>query len=190
MQFYYVYVLELEHGKYYVGISKNVKARLRQHQNGDGADWTSIHKPIRIIYQENTQLVNKKEAEHIENVTTLQWMLMKGKDNVRGGDYCAVVLSTNDWLLGELAGICTSLGGIIQPNLAKSLAEKLYEGTEVQLEKNEIIEQQIAKRNSKKNGAWCNVAYCAYNHGKKCDFGLSPWDKNLWEKHFVARQYP
>ncbi len=74
MEFYYVYVLELKHEKYYVGISRDVKKRFNQHKIGEGADWTKLHEPIRIVYQENTQLVNKKEAEHIENITTIQWM--------------------------------------------------------------------------------------------------------------------
>ena len=40
-----VYVLELEGGNYYVGMSHNLSQRLAQHFSGNGAKWTKLHKP-------------------------------------------------------------------------------------------------------------------------------------------------
>tara|TARA_B110000261_G_scaffold150886_1_gene178802 strand:+ start:57 stop:269 length:213 start_codon:yes stop_codon:yes gene_type:complete len=53
----YVYVLKLEEGKFYVGKSKDVDARLRYHRKGANARaWTAKYKPVpgddAIYYQE------------------------------------------------------------------------------------------------------------------------------------------
>ena len=44
-----VYVLELEHGKYYVGKTTNVPRRFKQHLSGSSSIWTRMFRPIRII---------------------------------------------------------------------------------------------------------------------------------------------
>jgi predicted GIY-YIG superfamily endonuclease len=48
---YSLYALELEGGKYYVGITayKDVTIRFNQHLNDKGAKWTKRYKPVRII---------------------------------------------------------------------------------------------------------------------------------------------
>ena len=45
----YVYVWELEEGKYYIGYSENLSGRLEQHTSGDGALWTKKYKPVSIV---------------------------------------------------------------------------------------------------------------------------------------------
>ncbi|MCK4440305.1 GIY-YIG nuclease family protein [Candidatus Bathyarchaeota archaeon] len=49
---YYVYVLLCEDGSYYTGYAKNVKRRVRQHNKGQGARYTGMHKPEKIVYVE------------------------------------------------------------------------------------------------------------------------------------------
>lgn len=44
----YCYVLELENGCYYVGVSSCVKNRIKQHFYGYGAKWTQLNKPVAI----------------------------------------------------------------------------------------------------------------------------------------------
>ena len=44
-----VYVLELEHGKYYVGKTRDVARRFQQHLSGLSSIWTRMFKPMRII---------------------------------------------------------------------------------------------------------------------------------------------
>ena len=44
-----IYILQLEQGKYYVGKASDVLKRYKDHQNGTGAAWTSLYKPISII---------------------------------------------------------------------------------------------------------------------------------------------
>ena len=67
-----LYVLRLEDGKFYVGItSKTPEVRMREHQNGvRAAYWTVKHKPIEIIYKEDLGQIEKSKAEKRENKMT------------------------------------------------------------------------------------------------------------------------
>ena len=49
---YYVYVLLCKDGSYYTGHAKNVKRRLEQHKRGQGARYTRMHEPEKIVYVE------------------------------------------------------------------------------------------------------------------------------------------
>lgn len=73
------YALELEEGKYYVGITYNLNLRVAQHYCGSGSKWTRLYKPKRII---NVMVGNR------ERDTTLELMREKGWQNVRGGPWC------------------------------------------------------------------------------------------------------
>eukprot|EP01049_Picozoa_sp_SAG25_P012263 SAG25_NODE_1631_length_2648_cov_1.562181_3_plen_99_part_00 len=47
-----VYVLELEHGCYYVGLATagcGVEQRISKHCQSTGAKWPQLHKPIKVI---------------------------------------------------------------------------------------------------------------------------------------------
>ena len=83
-----LYVLRLEDGKFYVGItSKTPEVRMREHQNGvRAAYWTVKHKPIEIIYTEDLGQIEKSKAEKRENKMTRALMKQRGMNNVRGGD--------------------------------------------------------------------------------------------------------
>lgn len=48
-----VYVLRCGDGSLYTGIAKDVLARVRQHQAGEGAAYTRSHRPVQLIYQES-----------------------------------------------------------------------------------------------------------------------------------------
>jgi hypothetical protein len=84
-----IYTLELEHGKYYVGLAKNSEKRILQHFENNGSQWTKIHKPIRVLRE-------IKGDEWDEEKHTLLAMDEFGIDNVRGGSYCQVNLTEND----------------------------------------------------------------------------------------------
>ena len=83
-----VYVLECAHGMYYVGKThKPVEQRFAEHvYSTKGAEWTSIHRPLRIV-----QLAPYQAFEEMR--TTLEFMKKYGKDNVRGADWCSVELT-------------------------------------------------------------------------------------------------
>jgi predicted GIY-YIG superfamily endonuclease len=73
-----VYVLELEGGNWYVGKTHNLNVRLAQHWSGDGAKWTRLFKPIRLV---------KVSMTETEQEITNEYILLYGKDNVRGGNW-------------------------------------------------------------------------------------------------------
>lgn len=84
------YVLELAAGHYYAGISNNILRRERQHRNGNGAAWTKLHPPIRLLFQRERDVADDREAEQIENEMTVRLMAEHGWRNVRGGFFCSL----------------------------------------------------------------------------------------------------
>jgi putative endonuclease len=49
---YYVYILLCKDGSYYTGHAKNVEHRVEQHKKGQGARYTRMHEPAKIVYVE------------------------------------------------------------------------------------------------------------------------------------------
>jgi len=45
----YIYVLKLQHSKYYIGKTSNSYFRIESHFNIDGLEWTKIHKPVKLL---------------------------------------------------------------------------------------------------------------------------------------------
>ena len=82
--------MELEQGKYYVGLSRNVDKRFKMHKDGEGAEFTKIYKPIRVIKNINTYATTYTIAGQYEDNETIKLMKIFGRENVRGGRYCAV----------------------------------------------------------------------------------------------------
>jgi len=99
----YIYVLELEHNKYYVGKSTNPFTRTGTHSmsminglaNSRGAKWTQLYKPIKIlnIYPSSDNLD--------EDIYTIKLMRDKGIDNVRGGSFCELNLNSSSLMTLE-----------------------------------------------------------------------------------------
>jgi predicted GIY-YIG superfamily endonuclease len=84
---YWLYVLEQEQGKYYVGItSKTPEARFKEHVNGHGAEWTKVYKPIRIIQTVDLGVTTIEKTEAYENKVTRKYIKAYGFNNVRGGN--------------------------------------------------------------------------------------------------------
>lgn len=83
----WLYVLELEQGKWYVGISTNVPKRYQQHVKGfASAAWTKKYKPIRIHDTKDLGICSIDRAELFEGRVTREYMEKYGDNNVRGGD--------------------------------------------------------------------------------------------------------
>src|SRR4030067_158018 len=49
---FYVYILLCIDGSFYTGYTKDIGARTRLHQNGNGARYTKAHKPQKLAYTE------------------------------------------------------------------------------------------------------------------------------------------
>jgi hypothetical protein len=82
----YIYILELEQGKYYVGKTINPSFRLDSHFNQNGSAWTKLYKPIKMV-----ELIPNCD-DYDEDKYTRVFMDKYGIDNVRGGSFVSVEL--------------------------------------------------------------------------------------------------
>ena len=73
------YVLLLEEGRIYVGLTTNLANRLRNHFNGTGAKWTKLYSPVKLI--------NLYSGDREDEITDL-YIEHYGWQLVRGGYYC------------------------------------------------------------------------------------------------------
>lgn len=89
-----VYVLQLEHGKYYVGkTSGPIVNRIQAHFDGKGSAWTKMHPPIREIERITHVTGDDNAAEQAE---TLAQMKARGMHNVRGWRFTRPTLTKED----------------------------------------------------------------------------------------------
>jgi hypothetical protein len=82
-----IYVLKCEHGKVYVGSTRNRRQRLAQHfdNHNSGRVWTNLHKPIRVL-----KVYTRVPCRYrlgMESQVTAELMLERGVNNVRGAMY-------------------------------------------------------------------------------------------------------
>jgi predicted GIY-YIG superfamily endonuclease len=88
---WYVYALQCENGKYYVGRTyKPVAKRFQEHVEGkdNAAAWTIKHKPIAVLHE------RKCDNKYQEDALLFEMMEKYGVENVRGGTYSQTVLTT------------------------------------------------------------------------------------------------
>ncbi len=83
----FIYILELENNKYYVGKTTNPDIRINNHFVGDGSQWTKKYKPIKVL-----EIINDCD-NFDEDKYTLKTMEKYGINNVRGGSFCKIILS-------------------------------------------------------------------------------------------------
>tara|TARA_B100001094_G_C18080415_1_gene744870 strand:+ start:67 stop:639 length:573 start_codon:yes stop_codon:yes gene_type:complete len=89
----FVYVLELQKNKYYVGKTSNPQFRLNQHFDANGSVWTRKYPPIRVIE------IYPDCDKFDEDKYTKQYMEMYGIENVRGGSYSSITLDDEEVFL-------------------------------------------------------------------------------------------
>ena len=82
----FIYILELENKKYYVGKTTNPDFRLEQHFNNSGSQWTKKYKPIKILE------LKSNCDDYDEDKYTRIYMDKYGINNVRGGSYVQIKL--------------------------------------------------------------------------------------------------
>ena len=84
---WYLYILLLEQGKWFVGISPDPKRRYHQHVSGrGGTKWTRIYKPVRMDKVIDLKTANPYIAQYYEEMMTKKLEARFGRVNVRGGD--------------------------------------------------------------------------------------------------------
>ena len=84
----FIYVIQLQNDKYYIGKTINPHFRIETHFTNNGAEWTKLHKPIKIL-----ELVPNCD-DYDEDKYTYKYMDKYGIDNVRGGSYTSPILDT------------------------------------------------------------------------------------------------
>lgn len=85
----YIYILKLDHGKWYVGkATDSPRSRIEQHFKGTArVKWTELHKPIDI------EAIYPDCMDEDEDKWTIHYMTRYHCiDNVRGGTYCSIEL--------------------------------------------------------------------------------------------------
>jgi hypothetical protein len=82
----FIFILELENKKYYVGKTTNPDFRLEQHFNNSGSQWTKKYKPLKILD------LKSNCDDYDEDKYTRIYMDKYGINNVRGGSYVQIKL--------------------------------------------------------------------------------------------------
>ena len=91
----FIYILQLESQKYYIGKTDNPTFRLKSHFNAIGSVWTKKYKPIKII-----KII--PNCDHFdEDKYTKIYMNKYGINNVRGGSFCQIKLNKSNQLTIE-----------------------------------------------------------------------------------------
>ena len=86
----FIYVLQLENNKFYIGKTENPQFRLNNHFNFNGSVWTKKYKPLKVL----KIIPNCNNFD--EDRYTKEYMSKKGINNVRGGTYCKIKLDNDE----------------------------------------------------------------------------------------------
>jgi hypothetical protein len=86
----FIYVLQLEDKKYYVGKTTNPSFRLEKHFSSSGSVWTKKYTPISLL-----ELIPNCD-DYDEDKYTIKYMEKYGINNVRGGSFCEIKLSDDN----------------------------------------------------------------------------------------------
>jgi hypothetical protein len=82
-----IYALKLVEGKYYIGMTRNMERRYREHKLGRGAAWTKMYRPIEILEATEYPDDGQTDFDLIEHQLTINYAYALGRDNVRGGRF-------------------------------------------------------------------------------------------------------
>jgi hypothetical protein len=82
----FLYILQLEQQKYYIGKTTNTQFRLDMHFNSHGSEWTKKYKPVQIV-----EIIPNCD-DYDEDKYTIKYMEKYGINNVRGGSFCKIKL--------------------------------------------------------------------------------------------------
>ena len=78
-----MYILKCANGNYYTGSTIDLQRRLKQHQMGEGANFTKKHLPVELVYFEKFQRID--EAFYREK--QVQGWSRKKKEALISGEY-------------------------------------------------------------------------------------------------------
>lgn len=168
----YIYILECEQKKYYIGKTLNPSFRLKDHFTSNGSAWTKKYNPIKLL-----ELKSNQDDED-EDKITIQYMKKYGIENVRGGSFCQIKLNdeNNITLKRMIKGSddkCYNCGGdhFIKdcPNL-----------------KNKIIR---CERCNRKGHTYENCYASTYDDGSLIDSDTDSSDEEVWLCQYCDKEF-
>jgi putative endonuclease len=83
---FWVYLLRCSDGSYYTGHTDDLKKRLQEHQTGFVKSYTSIRRPIKLVYQQN--FLSREDAFAAER--KIKGWSRKKKEAMIRGDWAEV----------------------------------------------------------------------------------------------------
>jgi len=139
----FIYVLQLKENKWYIGKTETSKFRIDTHFDSAGSEFTKKYPP-QEIYQIIPECDKYDEDKYVK-----KYMDKYGIDNVRGGTYCRLELTSNEKevIQKELCGandLCFLCGG---DHFVKDCPnnKQLEELEEEELEEEYIIDEELLK---------------------------------------------
>jgi hypothetical protein len=86
----FIYILQLEREKYYIGKTNQPSIRLDAHFSSNGSGWTKKYKPLAVL-----EIIPNCD-DYDEDKYTIKCMEKYGINNVRGGSFCEIKLNENN----------------------------------------------------------------------------------------------
>jgi hypothetical protein len=87
-----LFIIKCQEEKYYLGLSNSFVAIFFKHLvNLENVMWMNIYKPIELLYIQH--FLNTEQL----NSCVLHYMYIYGIENVRGGDYSNIILTTTQY---------------------------------------------------------------------------------------------
>ena len=112
--------MECADGSYYTGSTNNLERRLQQHQNGEGANYTKKHLPVKLVYFEEFQSI----AEAFYREKQVQGWSRKKKEALINGCFDKLSSLSKNYTQYPRKESVISTGSITEKNDAVSeLAE-------------------------------------------------------------------
>jgi hypothetical protein len=176
----FLYILQLEQGKYYVGKTNHPNFRIEQHFGNSGSAWTRKYTPLSVL-----KIIPNCD-DYDEDKQTIQCMEKYGLENVRGGSFCEITLSdmnrqTLNQMMKGAADKCYTCGN--KGHFAKDCKVFVTESKEKEKEPNEMA-NQTRNRNEMCD---CPTSYFSSHRKRKCALNkileyLDKSDENKNEK--------
>ncbi len=75
------YILRCQDGSLYTGVTNDIERRLKMHNNGTGARYTRVRRPVELVYQENRMT----RSEALIRECAIKAMPKAKKEELAGG---------------------------------------------------------------------------------------------------------
>ncbi len=158
---FYAYAILCDNNSIYIGQTDDIERRWKQHLDGEGAEWTNKHKPIKIVHYE--EFDSRKEAAERE-----KW-LKTGYGR--------------KWIKREYAAGRTRQAGDVEP--ADKLLERILAERRKKWEEAELAKMYVKGLPAPKNDLW--FVYVILCDDNSFYIGVSNDLKRRWTEHTTGQ---